>query len=303
MNAGLHTKLTLISAPAGFGKTTLVIDWLESLRFDSTNSNQIEHRFAWLSLDEEDNDLTRFLTYFITALRQFDEQEPGFGSIALGMLQSPQAPPIDVVLTSLINEIVNIPFTIIYVLDDFHHIDNQQVQEAVAFLLENTPPQFHLVLTTREDPMLPLPRLRARGQLNELRAADLRFSLAEAAEFLNQVMGLDLSDDEINALEMHTEGWIAGLQLAAISMRGYVDMKNFIDSFTGSHRLVLDYLVEEVFKQQSEHVQLFLLQTSILERMNGSLCDALTGFDDGQESLESLERTNLFVIPLDNERQ
>ena len=193
----------------------------------------------------------------------------------LGALQSPQPPPTESILTTLLNEITTVPDNFVLVLDDYHVIDAKPVDNALTFLVEHLPPQMHLVIATREDPQLPLARLRARGQLTELRAADLRFTPAEAAEFLNQVMGLNLSAEDIAALEARTEGWIAGLQLAAISMRGQKDVAGFIKSFTGSHHFVLDYLVEEVLRQQSESVQTFLLHTSILDRLSGPLCDAV----------------------------
>jgi len=311
LSDGLHRKLTLISAPAGFGKTTLVGEWVGNLRKDHEKGCQTESRIAWLSLDEGDNDLVRFLIYFIAALNRIEGPvlseaegiDPTFGKEALSMLQYSQPPPTETVLTSLINEIATIPDRIILVLDDYHLIDAQPIHNALSFLLEHQPPQMHLVIATRDDPHLPLSRLRARGQLTELRAADLRFTSSEAAEFLNQVMGLDLSAEDIAALEMRTEGWITGLQLAAISLQGQEDATNFIKSFTGSHRLVLDYLVEEVLQQQSERVQSFLLQTAILNRLTGTLCDALTGQDNGQSTLETLEHANLFIVPLDNERR
>jgi len=303
LNEGLHRKLTLISAPAGFGKTTLVTEWLDSLRLDAKKETQVEKCIAWLSLDEGDNDLVRFLAYFIAALNQIEGIEDTFGKGALGMLQSPQPPPTEAVLTPLINEIATIPDRIILVLDDYHVIESSQVDDVLTFLLENIPPQIQLVIATREDPHLPLAQLRAKDQLTELRAADLCFTSSEAAEFLNQVMGLDLSAEEIAALETRTEGWIAGLQLAAISLQGKEDTTKLIKSFSGSHRLVLDYLIEEVLDQQSESVRIFLLQTAVLDRMTGSLCDALTEQDNGQQTLDYLEQSNLFIVPLDNERR
>ena len=218
------------------------------------------------------------------------------------MLQSPQSPPIETILTTLLNEITTVSDRFILVLDDYHVIESKEVDDALAFLLEHAPTQMHLVITTRENPPLPLARYRVRSELTEVRAADLRFTPVEAAEFLNQGMGLNLSEEDISALEARTEGWIAGLQLAAISMQGSKDAAGFIKSFTGSHRYVLDYLIEEVLDQQSESIQAFLLQTAILNRLNGSLCDALTGQDNGQEILDYLEQANLFLIPLDNER-
>ena len=227
---------------------------------------------AWLSLDEGDNDPTRFLTYLVAALQTI---APNIGEGVLGVLQSPQPPPTETILTALLNEITTIPDNFVLVLDDYHVIDAKPVDDALTFLLEHLPPQMHLVIATREDPQLPLARLRARGQLTELRATDLRFTPAEAAGFLNQVMGLNLSAEDIAALETRTEGWIAGLQLAALSMQGHQDATSFIKSFTGSHHFVLDYLVEEVLQQQSESVQTFLLRTSILDRLCGPLCDAV----------------------------
>ena len=259
-------------------------------------------RLAWLSLDEGDNDPARFLTYLVAALQTI---AANIGAGVLATLQSPQPPPTESILTALLNEITTIPDNFVLVLDDYHVIDSKPVDEALTFLLEHLPPQMHLVIATREDPHLPLARLRARGQLTELRAADLRFTPSEAAEFLNQVMGLNLSAEDIAALETRTEGWIAGLQLAAISMQGHQDAASFIKSFTGSHHFVLDYLLEEVLQQQSESVQTFLLRTSILDRMCGPLCDAVLGSPSasGQETLEYLERANLFIVPLDNERR
>jgi LuxR family maltose regulon positive regulatory protein len=297
LNEGLHRKLTLISAPAGFGKTTLVGEWVQAME-GATPPIAI----AWLSLDEDDNDPIRFLIYSIAALQSIDAN---IAKGALSALQSPQPPPTETILTSLINAIAAIPDKIVLILDDYHLIDSKPVDNVLTFLLEHLPPQMHLVIATREDPHLPLARLRARGQLTELRAADLRFTPAEAAEFLNQVMSLDLSSDDITALEARTEGWIAGLQLAAISMQGHSDTTSFIRSFTGSHHFVLDYLIEEVLQQQSESIKTFLLRTSILERMCGPLCEAVLGppSASGQETLEYLEHANLFIVPLDNERR
>ncbi|MBE9534001.1 MAG: tetratricopeptide repeat protein [Proteobacteria bacterium] len=303
LNEGLHRKLTLVSAPAGFGKTTLVTEWLDNMRLDAKNETQVVNRIAWLSLDEDDNDLARFLSYFIAALNQIEGIDATFGKGALSMLHSPQPQPTEAILTSLINELTAITVRIILVLDDYHLIDAQPIHDALTFLLEHQPPQMHLVIATRQDPHLPLARLRAADQLTELRATDLRFTSSEASEFLNQTMGLKLSAEDITALETRTEGWIAGLQLAAISLKGKEDATGLIKSFTGSHRLVLDYLIEEVLDQQPEDIQTFLLQTAILKRLNGSLCDALTGQDNSQATLEMLDRANLFIVPLDNERR
>ena len=206
-------------------------------------------------------------------------------------------------LTALLNDIVTVPDTFILVLDDYHVVDAKPVDDALTFLLEHLPPQMHLVITTREDPRLSLARLRARGQLTELRASDLRFTPSEVAEFLNQVMGLDLTADDIAALEARTEGWIAGLQLAALSLRGHQDVHGFIRAFAGDHRYIADYLVDEVLQRQSTPVRTFLLQTAILDRLYGPLCDAVTGQEDGDKWLEFLERGNFFVVPLDDQRQ
>ena len=257
LNEGLDCKLTLISAPAGFGKTTLVSEWIASCG----------RPVAWLSLDEGDNEPTRFLTYLIAALQTIAAD---IGTGVLPMLQSPQPPSSESILTSLLNEIVTIPDSFLLVLDDFHVIDAKPVENALVFLIEHLPPQMHLVIATREDPPLPMARYRAKGQLTELRTADLRFTSSEAAEFLNQVMNLNLTAEDITALETRTEGWIAGLQMAAISMRGLPDVSSFIQSFTGSHRFVLDYLLEEVLHRQPDEVQAFLLRTSILDRLCGS---------------------------------
>jgi LuxR family maltose regulon positive regulatory protein len=300
LNDGLDRKLTLISAPAGFGKTTLVSAWVDALRRDTPEQNQEIFKITWLSLDERDNDQTRFLVYLISALRTIEEN---FANGVLSALQSLQPPRHESALTTLINEIAAFPEKLILVLDDYHLIEEQAVHDALAYLLENQPPNFHLVIATREDPPIPLARLRGRNQMNEIRASDLRFTSAEAAEFLNQVMRLNLSVEDIATLETRTEGWIAGLQLAALSMQQHDDISRFIKSFTGSHRLVLDYLIEEVLSQQTKSVQTFLLQTSILKRLSASLCDAITGQDNGQETLEMLELANLFIVPLDDERR
>ncbi|MFZ1598975.1 MAG: hypothetical protein WAW26_24260, partial [Anaerolineae bacterium] len=317
LNEGLSSgcKLTLISAPAGFGKTTLVSEWVNNLRFTSDDfrldaanggeivnrKSKIANRVAWLSLDAGDNDPARFLTYLVAALQTI---AGNIGAGVLAALESPQPPPTESILTALLNEITTIPDNFILVLDDYHLVEAIPVDQALATLLDHLPPQMHLVIATREDPHLPLARLRARGHSTELRAADLRFTPAEAADFLNQVMGLHLSAEDIAALETRTEGWIAGLQLAALSMRGYQDAASFIKSFTGSHHFVLDYLIEEVLQQQSESIQTFLLRTSILDRLCGPLCDAVlcSPSVSGQETLEYLERANLFIVPLDNER-
>ena len=315
INEGLHCKLTLISAPAGFGKTTLVSEWVAGCR-----RSEPEVRAAWLSLDEGDNDPVRFLTYLVAALQTLTPETGGppktggakIGAGVLAALQSLQPPSIESILTTLLNEITAIPDHFVLVLDDYHMIDSKPidasksvdasktVDEALTFLLDHLPPQMHLVITTREDPSLPLPRYRVRGQLTEVRAADLRFTPAEAGAFLNQVMNLNLSVENIAALETRTEGWIAGLQLAALSLQSREDIANFIQAFTGSHRYVLDYLVEEVLQHQAEPIRSFLLQTAILDRFCAPLCNAVTEREDGSEMLDVMERSNLFLIPLDD---
>ena len=289
LNEGLHCKLIVVSAPVGFGKTTLVSEWLAGC----------EQPAAWLSLDEGDNDLSRFLTYFVAALQTV---APTIGDELLHVLQSPRLPPIESILTTLLNEIAALPNDYFLVFDDYHVIDSRSIDSALTFLLDHLPPQMHLVITTREDPQLPLARLRARDQLTELRAADLRFTPGEAAAFLNQVMDLDLSAEEVAALENRTEGWIAGLQLAALSMRGRNDMAQFVRAFAGDNQYIVDYLVEEVLRRQPQQVRSFLLQTAILDRLNGSLCEAVTSQEKGSERLEALERGNFFVVPLDDKR-
>ena len=290
LDAGLDGKLTLISAAAGCGKTTLVSAWVTGCGLPT----------AWLSLDEGDSDSARFLTYLIAALQTV---APAVGQGALAALQAPQPPPPEAILTAVLNDLAALPDGLLLVLDDYHAVDAPAVDQALAFLLQNLPPQLHLVIATREDPSLPLARLRARGQLTELRAADLRFTPDEAAEFLNQVMGLNLAAEDVVMLETRTEGWIAGLQLAALSMQGRTDAAAFIRTFTGSHRFVLDYLVEEVLLRQPERVRSFLLQTSILDRLSGPLCDAVTVQEGSGDVLEELDRGNLFVVPLDDSRQ
>ncbi len=300
-NQGFGRKLTLISASAGFGKTTLVSEWVAGCE-----RLEPKVRVAWLSLDEGDNDPTRFLTYLVAALQTISAN---IGAGVLSVLQSPQPPPIESILTALLNEITTVLNNFVLILDDYHVIDakpvdaSTSVDEALTFLVEHLPSQMHLVIATREDPHLPLARLRARGQLTELRAADLRFTPAEAAEFLNRVMGLSLSAEDIALLATRTEGWIAGLQMAALSLQGRSDTASFIQAFTGSHRFVLDYLVEEVLQRQPDRVRSFLLQTAILDRLSGPLCDAVTEREDGREMLDALERGNLFVVPLDDKRQ
>lgn len=288
---GLHRKLTLISAPAGYGKTTLAADWLTGCGRPA----------AWLSLEEGDNELTRLLTCMVTSLQILGEQA---GEGVLALLQSPAPPPMETILALLLKEAAALP-PLIFVLDDYHTVKSETIDEAVTFLLDHLPPHIHLVIITREDPVIPLARLRVQDLLTELRAADLRFKSNEAEGFLNGVMGLDLSTDKIDVLASRTEGWIAGLQLAALSIQADHGTGRFMESIAGSHHFVLDYLVEEVLIRQPEAVQAFLVQTSILGRMCGALCDAvlLHPVMPGKQQLLQLERLNLFIIPLDHERQ
>lgn len=291
LNEGINRKLTLISAPAGFGKTTLVSEWVADCKRPA----------AWLTLDDGENDVIRFLSYLIASLQTIDVN---IGKQLLGMMQSVQLPSTEWVLTNLLNDISAAPDHFILVLDDYHVINSDPVNEALAFMLEYMPLQMHLAIITREDPDLPLARFRAGSQLTELKSADLRFTMAEATAFLNQMMDLNLTEDDISMLETRTEGWVAGLQLAGLSAQGHKDDTGFIKSFTGWHHFIGDYLLEEVLKHQPAEIRKFLLCTSILDCMCGSLCDIVAGSHDasGQETLEKLVHTNLFIIPLDNER-
>jgi LuxR family maltose regulon positive regulatory protein len=355
MDEGLNRKLILISAPAGFGKTTLLVEWIgtpsESESPSRLTALQSEERelvpqqgdqavgVAWLALDEDDNDPVRFWGYVIAALQRV---YPEIGERALSLLYAPRSTPIvpdnraggrrkrpptpapepsrdaenevrwaSAVLSELINELAALPQDLILVLEDYHVIDALSIHDALTFLIDHLPPQLHLVISSRTEPPLPLPRLRARGELIEIRADDLRFSAQEAAVFLNQRMGLDLSTQDVATLGARTEGWIAGLQLAALSMREHDDVSEFIQAFAGSHRYVLDYLIEEVLSRQTAAVQDFLLDTCILERLSGPLCDVVTGRENGkvepsesgQAMLERLDEANLFIVPLDDERR
>lgn len=293
LNEGIKRKLTLISAPAGFGKTTLLSEWV----------NQGNRRAVWVSLDESANDAARFLAYIVAALQTI---EPELGQTALNMLQAGPVPRIQPVLTILLNEMAGIPDHLALILDDYHMITAEPVHAALTFLLDHLPPQLHVVIATRADPPLPISRLRAHGELIELRQTDLCFTDEEAATFLNQTMQLKLLPGDVAVLAARTEGWIAGLQMAAISMRDRRDIANFIAAFAGGQHHVPDYLAEEVLQRQPEHVQSFLLKTSILNRMSGPLCDAVIGsppmlVEASQAMLEHLEHANLFVVPLDDQ--
>src|ERR687885_1079019 len=299
-DGGEGPRLVLVAAPAGFGKTTLLAQWLAA-------AESSQRRVAWLALDPGDADLRLFLTHLVAAIQTV---EPEAGVDALALLEAGASTPTDVVLVSLINDLDVLAGPTVVALDDYHVIEGAAVHEAVTFLLDNLPPQITLAMTTRADPPLQLSRLRARGELVEVRAADLRFTTDEAEVFLNEVMELHLDPALVAALEARTEGWAAGLQLAALSARTHAgaadgpgDVARFVEAFSGSHRFVLDYLVEEVLDRQPDEVRAFLLDTSVLDQMTGGLCDALTGRSDGQSMLEVLERENLFVVPLDDERR
>jgi LuxR family maltose regulon positive regulatory protein len=289
IDEGIQRKLLLISAPAGFGKTTLLSDW-------SLNS---AWPVAWISLDEGDNDLVFFLNYLIAALQSIRLLT---GKSAQDLLQSSQPLFIESILTALINEIAAASCPFVLVLDDYHRIENQQIHDAMMFLLDYLPPHMHLIIASRTDLPFALGRLRAGGQIRELHAADLRFTPDEAALFLNGLSGLNLSSHDVSALEARTEGWIAGLQLAALSMKDHTNIPDFIAAFTGSNRFILDYLIEEVFQRQSPAIQRFLLYTSILERLSGPLCSAVSGRPDGSSTLEQIARANLFLVRLDDEQ-
>lgn len=289
LNQGLKSKLTLVAAPAGFGKTSLLSEWV----------HQSAQRIAWLSLDKDDNDLARFLLYVIAAIQEIDER---FGLELQTSLQAPQPPPIEILLTMLVNEIDTIEDDFYLVLDDYQVIKTPAIHNALNFILNHAPPHMHLIIASRADPFLPLPRFRARGQMIELRADDVRFTPRETAAYLNHVMGLGLSADHIASLQKRTEGWIAGLHLAALSMKGMENPAQFISTLIGDDRYIIDYLVDKVLAQRPSGTKEFLLKTSILERMNAPLCDAVTGQGNSKETLSALDQANLFIVPLDNRR-
>jgi LuxR family transcriptional regulator, maltose regulon positive regulatory protein len=290
LNAGLRGKLTLVSAPAGFGKTTVVSEWIREGGYPA----------AWLSLDKNDNDPSRFLIYLIAALQRID---PEIGADVQAVLEEPLPPNFEILLTRLMNEMEKLPDKSLLVLDDYHLIDSRPVHDAINFLIEYLPPTVHLVITGRADPPLPISKLRVRGEVNEVRTSQLRFTEKEAAAFLNDRMGFDLPPDDIEALEARTEGWIASLKLAAFSLQGRNDLSGFITEFSGSNRYVIDYLVDEVMARQPEEVQTFLRRTSILERFCAPLCEYVAGSGRDLEIIEHLDRSNLFLIPLDDQRK
>ena len=288
--AGLSKKLTLVSAPAGFGKTTMVSEWIRACG----------HPTAWLSLDKNDNDLSRFLIYLTAALQHID---PEIGVDVQAALEESLPPQFEILLTRLISEIERLPDKSIIVLDDYHLINSKPVHDVINFLIEYLPPTIHLVITGRADPPLPISRLRVQGEVNEVRTPILRFTQEEATTFLNDLMGFDLSSDGIAALEACTEGWIASLKLAALSMHGRDDWPEFIAEFSGSHRYVIDYLVDEVMARQPEEVQTFLRRTSILERFCAPLCEFVVGGIEDMDIIDYLDRSNLFLIPLDDHKE
>lgn len=295
LDAGRDRKLMLISAPAGWGKTTLVADWIRGARAGTPRL-----RCGWLSLDAGDNDLVRFLGYLIAALQV---AAPGLGAESLELLASPSPPSAEELLTGLINEIGDAHAPITLVMDDFHILVEPQVLQAVRFLIEHMPPSLHVILSGRADPPWPLARLRARGEMAEFRSADLRFTAEETGAFLSERMGLALTAAETAALDERIEGWAAGLQMAALSLAGRADRAGFIADFTGSNRFICDYLIEEVLEQQPPDMREFLLKTSILPRLSADLCNAVMGDASGASMLERLECVNPFLIPLDDERR
>ncbi|MEO8971680.1 MAG: AAA family ATPase, partial [Ktedonobacteraceae bacterium] len=289
LDAGLGSKLLLVTGPAGFGKTTLLSNWLHSCSFPTT----------WLSLDAGDNDPVRFWTYVIAALQKL---QAGIAEHVLTMLPSVQTRSLETLMTAFINALATLPNDVVLVLDDYHVIEAQPIHDAITFLLDYMPPQFHLVLASRSEPPFPLARLRARDHMIELTANELRFSRDEAEAFFQNVMNLKLSDEDITALAMRTEGWIAGLHLVSLALQGRQDISQFVSEFQGNHRYILDYLANEVLQRQPEHIQQFLLQTSILDRFNGSLCDAVINQKNSQTLIEQLEKANLFLVGLDERR-
>jgi LuxR family maltose regulon positive regulatory protein len=292
LSNGLDKKLTLVSAPAGFGKSSVVANW----------TNSLDCGIAWLSLEVEDKDQYRFVRYCIAALQTIDS---ALGTEAMKALHSPQPPSIQIILTALLNDIDEEENQIILILDDYHLINSDSINGILVFFLEHLPQNMHLVIISREDPGLPLARYRAKNQLSEIRISDLRFSSREIKQFLNHMTELELSESDIDALELRTEGWIASLQLAAISMRQTKDIRKFIAEFTGTNRFIIDYLLQEILEQQTEQIQSFLMSTSILDRMNASLCDALLADESvhSSELLHQLERANLLLIPLDEQQE
>ena len=298
MDESLYARLTLIAAPAGYGKTTLLSGWLRS-------QAELVPRTAWLSLDESDNDPVRFWLYLVSALRIVI---PEIGEATLSALNAPQPQAIEVLLTPLLNDLAAISTDLLLVLDDYHAIQTPRIHDEITFLVENLPSQVHLYLTTREIPPLALHRWRARNQLIEIQARDLRFTTAETAAFLQLIAGVDLSADDLALLESRTEGWVAGLQMAALSLESQTDVSTWLRSLSGDQRYIFDYLSEDIFARQSEHIQQFFMQTCILERLCAGLCSAIldqpsTVRESPQATLEAFEKANLFFLPLDDRRE
>lgn len=302
LNAGLGKKLSLISAPAGFGKTTLLCEWIREIQELNSNDKHTFYHVAWLSLDKSDNDPYRFLSYLIIALQK-NIPEPSFGQTALKLLKSHELLPYETIVAGILNEISKLQNKILLIMDDYHCIENEIIHNILSFIIRNMGPELHIAISTRCDPPFPLARLRAQNAITELRALDLSFRINETSEFLNRKMHLNLGDDDISALFDRTEGWIAGLQLAALSMQGLNDPAAFVACFSGSHRFVMDYLLEEILNRQTDKIKMFLLKTSILKQLSGPLCDAVSGDTGSQHTLELLENANLFIVPLNNERQ
>jgi LuxR family maltose regulon positive regulatory protein len=290
MDEGFERKLILLSAPAGFGKTTLLVEWIHQYKIPA----------AWFSIDKRDNDPQHFLAYVILGLQSL---EAAIGEVALTMLRSPQPPPIEPILINLLNDVNRISTDFAFVLDDYHLVDAKPIHNMITFLLENLAEQMHMIIATRSDPPLPLARLRSQNLLTELRAADLSFTNDEATRLFNQNIDLQLSARDIQLIETRTEGWAAGLQLAALSLQGRKDPSGFIKGFKGDNRYIADYLTEEVLNRQPEDLRNFLLKTSILGRLCGPLCDTVTDQENSEQVLNDLEKANLFVIPLDDERR
>lgn len=297
LQTGLHEsrKLTLISAPAGYGKTTLAAEWIHALQANRRTAAQV----AWLSLDEADNDPSRFLSYFVSALQSIDQT---LGQSTPGLLGMPQLPPLSAIFDEIMNDLAGLEDQAVLFLDDYHVINNPSLHEALEYFLEHQPPSFHLAVTTREDPPLSLARMRARREITEIRAHELRFTFEEASQFFEASMNLDLDVETINALEAQTEGWAVGLQLAALAMQNLPSRHEFIDGFIGSHRYIIDYLLDEVLKHQPQEISQFLSKTAPLKRFNAELCQAVTGNSASWQILAELERSNLFLIPLDDQR-
>ena len=289
LKKGLHRKLILISAPAGFGKTTALSDWIEKTKIPT----------AWYSIDSRDNDPTEFLSYIIAGIRKIKSD---FGESSQKLLNAPVKSNIESIVGLLINDTIKIEDDFILVLDDFHLINSIEIFEIVKFLMEHMPRQMHIVISTRSDPQLHIARLRSQNELIEIRLADLSFKANDISVFFNKKLKLGLSIDDVYSLESKTEGWIAGLQLAALSMRNRDDVTEFITSFTGDNRFIMDYLIEEVLNMQADDVKDFLLRSSVLEQISGPLCNTVLGIDNSQATIEYLDKNNMFIIPLDNKR-